>query len=80
MADDDHKVIVSIADDSLDRIGEVVSRLRAAGLDVQDVHDVIGTITGWARDDALGSLKDVPGVVDIEFDRGFQLPPDDRPQ
>lgn len=77
---DDHKVIVSIADDSLDRIGEVVSRLRSAGLDVQDVHEVIGTITGRARDDVLGSLKDVPGVVDIEFDRGFRLPPDDRPQ
>jgi hypothetical protein len=80
MADDDHKVIVSIADDRLERIGEVLATLRAAGLDVRDVHDVIGTITGWVRDDALGSLKDVPGVVDIEFDRGFKLPPEDRPQ
>lgn len=80
MADDEHKVIVSIADDSLHRIGEVVGRLRAAGLTVRDVHDVIGTITGWVHDDSLGSLKDVPGVVDIEFDRGFQLPPEDRPQ
>ncbi|SFB57962.1 hypothetical protein SAMN05216266_12192 [Amycolatopsis marina] len=80
MAEDDHRVIVSIADDNLDRIGAVVATLRSAGLRVQDVQDVIGTVTGWVHDDALGSLKDVPGVVDVEFDRGYQLPPGDGPQ
>lgn len=80
MAEDDHRVIVSIADDELDRIGDVVATLRSAGMRVQDVQEVIGIVTGWVPDDALGLLKDVPGVVDVEFDRGYQLPPGEGPQ
>ncbi|WP_116048071.1 hypothetical protein [Amycolatopsis palatopharyngis] len=80
MAEDDHRVIVSIADDNLDRIGDVVDALRTAGLRVQDVQDVIGTVTGWVHDGSLGSLKDVSGVVDVEFDRTYQLPPEEGPQ
>jgi hypothetical protein len=70
-------VVVSVADDHLDDLTGVVERLRRAGLLVDDVLDAVGVITGRVAADDLDALESVPGVVQVERDRAFQLPPPD---
>ena len=76
---DDHPVgiVVSVDDDHLDGIDEVVAGLREAGMRVDAVHDTIGTVTGTADPASLNTLGSVPGVADVEPARGYQQPPPD---
>ncbi len=61
-------------------LAPITQALRAAGLQVTDVLDVIGVINGHAPADRLAQLRAVPGVVDVSPLLGFQLGPDDGPQ
>jgi hypothetical protein len=70
-------VVVSVADDHLDDLTGVVEGLRRAGLLVDDVLDAVGVVTGSVADDGVGALRSVPGVVQVERDQAFQLPPPD---
>lgn len=69
------KVVVSVADDSLPRLTAVVAALREAGLQVDDVLEALGMVTGSVAPGAIGSLRDVPGVADVERQRVLRLPP-----
>ncbi|CCH29260.1 hypothetical protein ABZ816_35425 [Actinosynnema sp. NPDC047251] len=69
------KVVVSVADDSLSQLTAVVAALREAGLEVDDVLEALGMVTGSIAPEALGTLKDVPGVADVERQRVLRLPP-----
>lgn len=66
-------VVVSVAEEA--DMPSVVAALRDAGLVVDGVQDVLGTVTGSIAPEAFDSLRAVPGVVDVERQRGFQLPP-----
>jgi hypothetical protein len=70
-------VVVSVADDHLGELTEVVEGLRRAGLRVDSVLDAVGMITGTAADADLDALESVPGVVEVERDQVVQLPPPD---
>lgn len=74
------EVIVSIAEDHLPVLAGVVERLRGAGMAVRDVLEPIGAVTGSVADDAVAALETVPGVLAVERQRGFQLPPEGSPQ
>ncbi|MEV0675814.1 hypothetical protein AB0I60_04735 [Actinosynnema sp. NPDC050436] len=69
------EVVVSVADDSLSRLGSVVAALREAGLDVDDVLEALGVVTGSVAPEAIGKLRDVPGVAAVERQRAVRLPP-----
>lgn len=73
------RIVVSVDDDHLDVLSEVVDRLRDAGMDVERVADAVGAVTGSIAPDALAGLESVPGVAEVERQRGFQLPPPDSP-
>ncbi|PRY30910.1 hypothetical protein [Umezawaea tangerina] len=73
------KVVVSIADDRLDRLPEVVAALRAAGLVVDDVLEALGLVTGAVRAGGLAALAAVDGVLDVERQRGVRVLPPEGP-
>ncbi len=68
------RITVSIADDHMDRIDEVVGRLEAAGMQVEQVLAPIGMITGIG-DQAV--LEGLAGVAAVETQHGVTLPPPD---
>lgn len=70
-------VIVSVADDHLEKIGEVLAGLRGAGLRVATVLDAIGTITGTVHDGAIEALSLVRGVAAVERERIYRSAPPD---
>ncbi len=70
-------VVVSVADDHLGELTEVVEGLRRAGLRVDDVLDAVGMITGTVADTDLDALESVPGVIEVERNQAFQLPSPD---
>ncbi|HET9142844.1 hypothetical protein [Actinophytocola sp.] len=68
-------IVVSVADDHLDGIDEVVAGLRAAGMRVDGVLDTVGMVTGSAAPDSLDALQSVPGVADVERQHHHQHAP-----
>jgi hypothetical protein len=72
-------VSVTVADDHLGRIDEIVAELRREGMRVDQVLKEVGVITGSVPDDRLHALDAVPGVESVEGTTTFQLPPPDSP-
>ena len=58
-------------------IEAVAAGLRARGMDVAQVLDGIGVITGSAPDDVRRSLAEVEGVASVDEQLTHQLPPPD---
>jgi len=72
-------VTIAIADDYLSQLAEVISRLRAAGLEVQQVMGEIGVVTGTCDSSQMAGLSKVAGVESVEGDRTIRLAPPDSP-
>ncbi|SDC11404.1 hypothetical protein [Actinokineospora iranica] len=71
-------VTVTVDDDGLARLPEVVAALEAAGMRVERVLAAIGAVTGTAAPDAIGDLRAVAGVDGVEpASAPFRLPPPD---
>lgn len=60
---------VLVGEASLPVLDDIVAALERAGLAVEGVQDVLGTVTGSVDSAVAGSLRDVPGVVDVEVQR-----------
>lgn len=71
------KIVVSVDDDHLGQIDEVVGRLQAAGMRVEQVLHAVGVITGSVDNPALAQLDAVTGVAAVEPQRTYRLPPPD---
>ena len=73
----ERKLSFSVSEDHLDRTAEVAERLRERGLQVDQVLDQVGVITG-SVDDAghpdLAEFRTVEGVEGVEAGGEFQLP------
>ncbi|MHA6630714.1 hypothetical protein ACU61A_35200 [Pseudonocardia sichuanensis] len=69
------KITVSVADDALDRIDDVVTALEGGGMRVEQVLRPLGVITGYVEDTQLQALGAVTGVAAVEPQRTVQLPP-----
>jgi hypothetical protein len=70
-------VVVSVSDEHLDHLDDVVSELRAAGLHVHETLGRLGTVIGSVPSAQLSSLSDIEGVASVEPDREYRLPPPD---
>lgn len=75
----EEQVVISVADDQLQRLSEVVEELREAGLRVAEVLESAGVVTGTVDGAAVAALSTVPGVLDVERSRVYELPPPDSP-
>ena len=60
-------------------IEEVAAALRARGMEVAQVLEGIGVITGSAPDEVRGDLAGVEGVASVDEQLTHQLPPPDAP-
>jgi hypothetical protein len=71
------KITISVADDAIDRIDEVVAGLEEGGMHVEQVLRPIGVITGSVDSQRVRALGAVAGVAAVEPRRTVQLPPPD---
>jgi hypothetical protein len=71
------QITVSVADDAVDRIDEVVTALENGGMHVDQVLRPIGVITGSVDTQRVRALGSVAGVAAVEPQRTVQLPPPD---
>jgi hypothetical protein len=71
------RIIVTIAGDQAAGIDPVVQRLREAGMQVDQVLGAIGMVTGSAPASRWPQIEAVPGVVSVEREGSFRLPPPD---
>lgn len=69
----DERITVTVSGDP----DAVAEQLRAAGMNVDQVLSEVGVITGSAAAGQQASLAEIPGVVSVEAEHGFQLPPSD---
>ena len=72
-------ISVTVDDEHLARIGDVAAGLRANGMQVDQVLDQLGVISGSAPEDRQQSLQAVAGVKSVEASHHFQIPPPDAP-
>lgn len=72
-------VSVTVDDGHLEQIGRVADALRNSGMQVEQVLDALGMITGSVSEDRRSSLGDIAGVVSVDAEMGIQLPPPDSP-
>jgi hypothetical protein len=67
------KVAVAIADSARKHIYEVAAACRAAGLEHTATLSEVGLLMGSVLAADLIRLRDVPGVLAVELERGVQL-------
>jgi uncharacterized membrane-anchored protein len=72
-------VTITVDDTHLDRIEEVAAHLRSSGMQVDQVLNEIGVISGSVPDDRRQLLKTVTGVQSVEDAATVQLPPPESP-
>ena len=72
-------VSVTVDDGHLAALDGVIQGLRARGMQVDQVLDGLGIITGSVPPGAAGALSAVDGVVSVDEQLGVQLPPPDAP-
>jgi hypothetical protein len=72
------KVTISVDDAHLDKMPEVVKKIKKAGLRVDSQLDSIGMITGSIDDEKFDSLNRIKGVSNVQRDeQNFQIAPPD---
>jgi hypothetical protein len=71
------KVVIGVEDDSVSDLAAVVDRLRAAGVEVHQALEALGTVTGTVDSAALESVCALEGVAAVETSRSFRLRPPD---
>jgi hypothetical protein len=70
---------VTVDDGHLPAIEDVAARLRARGMQVEQVLEGLGIITGSASSAVRNSLTAVEGVAAVDEQLTHQLPPPDAP-
>ena len=71
-------VIVTVADARLSDISKVAEELREAGVDVQEVLEFTGQVTGTIRDPAQkAAIMSIDGVEDVAEAGEVSIPPPD---
>jgi translation elongation factor EF-1beta len=70
-------VQLSVTVDDEHAVDEVAAGLRARGMEVAQVLEGIGVITGSATDAVRHALAEVEGVASVDEQLTHQLPPPD---
>jgi hypothetical protein len=72
-------VSVTVRDDHLEALDDIVRGLQARGMQVDQVLGSLGIITGSAPEEALGALRSVDGVASVDEQLTHRIPPPDSP-
>jgi hypothetical protein len=71
-------VIVTVDDEHVGAVADVAARLRECGMDVDEVLEATGQITGSIAEEQESTLRVLDGVMAVDRDATtFQLPPPD---
>ncbi len=72
------KLTISVDDEHLNKMPEVVKKIKKAGLKVDQQMESLGMITGSIDVDKFDSLNRIKGVSNVQRDEeGFQIAPPD---
>ena len=71
----DEQITVTLAADADPEV--VAEQLRAAGMTVEQILPAIGVITGTIAAETRTVLAELPGVLAVEPEQTFELPPPD---
>ncbi|MGK7873500.1 MAG: ketohydroxyglutarate aldolase [Xenococcaceae cyanobacterium] len=66
---------VSVDDEHMERILEVAQGLQSAGMNVEQVMDKLGVITGSCDSEKVEALSQVKGALYVERQQEYQLAP-----
>ncbi len=77
VAPQERKVTVTVADDHLAQTAAVAEQLRSAGMNVEQVLDAVGVVTGWVQAEQQPSIEALPGVAAVEEETTVHLAPPD---
>lgn len=70
-------LLISVDDNHMDRIPEVVQNLQSVGLKVEQSMEQLGIVTGSCDSVKLEALSQVEGVSHVELSQEYQLAPPD---
>ncbi len=70
-------VLVTVDDEYSGRMTEIVDRLRAEGMSVENVMKTLQTITGSIEADKIDLISKQEGIAHIEKAHQFELEPPD---
>ena len=73
------QLTVAVDEEHVGTIADVASALESKGMVVDQVLETVGVIIGSAPDVDRAELIAVEGVVSVEGETTFQLPPPDAP-
>jgi hypothetical protein len=73
------KASVSVDEQYLDKLPNVVKRVKKVGFHVEQTLASIGVITGTVDSEKIDSVRKVKGVASVEQEKQFQLPPPSSP-
>jgi uncharacterized protein involved in propanediol utilization len=68
---------ISVDDNHMDRMAEVVQKLQAVGLNVKQSMEQLGIVIGSCDSEQVEALSEVEGVSNVEAARQYQLAPPD---
>ncbi|WP_026819292.1 hypothetical protein [Arthrobacter castelli] len=68
------KITVTVAEPYLSQIGGVADQLRSAGMEIDQVLDALGMITGSVSAGRLAAVEALDGVASVDQPMGFELP------
>lgn len=68
---------MTVTDDQQENIDELAARLRAAGMEVDQVLPTLGVITGSVTSSQRTSIERTAGVAAVEDETPFQIAPPD---
>ena len=71
------KVLVGVDDEHIDDLAGMIDRLKAAGMQVEDAMETLGTVTGSVESTKLETVRAIEGVSEVEPSRTFKLAPPD---
>lgn len=66
---------IAIDENHIDQILEVSQNLQSAGMNVEQLLDKLGIITGSCDSEKVESLSRVEGVSHVELSREYKLAP-----
>lgn len=70
---DSTDVVISVSEDWLDRMPELVTQLQSVGLTNVNVLSAIGMITGTVNATQMATIATLPGVMQIEPTQEVQI-------
>ncbi len=65
-------ISVSVDDQYVDKIEEVVADLQASGMNVENIMPILGVVTGSVESTQMNALSQVKGVNAVDVSRTFR--------